>query len=160
MTFDDAVEFVLTVEGGESDDSHDDGGLTRYGISSVAHPDVDVSTLTREGAIELYRHRYWEPVRCDEMPNPLRLAIFDAAIQHGQTRAVKLLQKSLRIAADGIIGPQTLSALGRASWDDLLVRFLAKRVGFYVEHPDWPVFGFGWSRRMFLLYQATLIDGF
>lgn len=160
MTFEEAVAFVLRpdVEGVESNDPEDDGGLTRFGISSVAHPDIDVRGLTREDAIEVYRTRFWTTIRGDELSNGLRLAVFDGAVQHSPRRSIKLLQQSLRVTADGVIGLQTLTALGHAEWHDLLADFLSRRMLLYAGHPDWPTFGRGWSKRLFLLYQTTLGD--
>ena len=67
--FDHALSIVLGHEGNDTltDDPKDPGGLTRWGISQIAHPSVDVRHLTREGAAAIYRAEYWEPLQCDEM---------------------------------------------------------------------------------------------
>src|SRR3546814_3606743 len=66
--FDSAVARVLGDEGGFVDDPVDRGGATNFGISSRAHPDVDVASLTCEDAVTLYRERYWEPIGRDQLP--------------------------------------------------------------------------------------------
>ena len=48
--FDVAIDFVLSQEGEWSNDPRDPGKTTRWGISSVAHPDVDLGALTRDDA--------------------------------------------------------------------------------------------------------------
>lgn len=158
MTFQKAVAFVLDIEGGASDDPRDDGGLTKFGISSKAFPTLDIRNLTRNQAEDIYRTEYWIAVRGNELPNELRLAVFDAAVQHGARRAIKMLQESLRVSADGVIGSQTLTALGHADWHDLLADYLSRRMLLYAAHADWPAFGRGWSKRLFLLHQTTLGD--
>src|SRR3546814_13662226 len=50
--FDSAVARVLGDEGGFVDDPVDRGGATNFGISSRAHPDVDVASLTCERSEE------------------------------------------------------------------------------------------------------------
>ena len=74
-SFERALSIVLEHEGGDkfTDDPLDGGGATRFGISQVAHPTVDVRNLTREGAAEIYRAEYWQPMQCDELPPPLAL---------------------------------------------------------------------------------------
>ena len=56
-----AIERVLEHEGGDADDPRDPGGKTRWGISQRAYPFLDLSTLTREAAIALYRRDAWTP---------------------------------------------------------------------------------------------------
>lgn len=81
--FDGAVERVLAVEGGFVDDASDRGGATNFGISSRAHPDVDVASLTRDQAKAIYRREYWNAIEADALPEPLREVAFDAAVNQG-----------------------------------------------------------------------------
>ena len=53
MDFLTCVKIVLDHEGYVSDDSNDPGGLTKYGISSRAYPELDVSELTQDEAIAI-----------------------------------------------------------------------------------------------------------
>lgn len=92
--FQKAVQRVLGHEGGWADDPDDRGGATNFGISSKAHPDVDVKSLTKEKAIELYRERYWEPLGADSLPEGLRELAFDAAVQHGVSWAKNALEET------------------------------------------------------------------
>ncbi len=155
MTFEEAVDFVLAQEGGKSVHPADPGGLTAYGISSRAHPDVDVDRLTRDQAVELYRHRYWNLCQCDSLPAPYRLPLLDAAVQHGPTQAIRLLQDALGVTRDGVIGPKTRAALDALPWGDVLVRFLAYRQRLYGSLPHQSVFGLGWARRLFSLQREV-----
>ena len=62
------------LEGGWADDSGDRGGRTRWGVSSAAHPDIDLAALeTFEDAVRLvYIPEYWRPIHGDQLPEPLR----------------------------------------------------------------------------------------
>lgn len=97
-TFDDAVQRVLRDEGGFVDDPVDRGGATNFGISSRANPDVDVRNLTREGAVQIYRERYWNAIDADALPPALRGVAFDAAVNHG----VGWTRKALRQAGGDV----------------------------------------------------------
>jgi lysozyme family protein len=113
-----AVDFVIRHEGGYTDDPRDPGGETKYGISKRAHPDIDITSLTREGAERIYRRDYWDRLHLNRLPPILAVATLDAAVNLGPARAVKILQQSLGIfcktslAVDGVLGPATLAASG------------------------------------------------
>ena len=92
--FQKAVQRVLGLEGGYVDDPDDRGGATNYGISSRANPDVDVKSLTKEGAISLYRERYWDAINADALPEPIREVAFDAAVNHGPAWTRNALKKT------------------------------------------------------------------
>lgn len=79
-TFDEAADWVLKHEGGTTTDT---GGLTKFGISSKAHPDVDVKNLTLDQAKEIYHSQYWRAIGADNLPENMRLAAFDSAINQG-----------------------------------------------------------------------------
>ena len=103
--------YVVDVcEGGETL-VNDTGGLTRWGISKRAHPDVDVLTLSREGAYRIYEERYWRQIQAEKLPRGLDLLVFDAAVNMGPITAVKFLQKVLKLTDDGIMGQRTLAAM-------------------------------------------------
>jgi lysozyme family protein len=80
--FDAAFLLVVAAEGGEkvTDDPRDPGGLTKWGICQRSYPDLDIRALTESDAREIYRRDYWDACKCDELPWPLSLYVFDAAI--------------------------------------------------------------------------------
>jgi lysozyme family protein len=155
MTFDQAVAFVLFHEGEWNRRPDEPGGLTRYGISRKAHPTVDLDALTLEGARAIYLADYWTPAGCPLLPAPLRLPMFDAAVQHSVRTAVKFLQQAVGATPDGIMGPHTLAAADREPWADTLVDFMARRFKLYALAPGQAVNGYGWGRRMFACQRAV-----
>jgi lysozyme family protein len=150
--FERCVAFVIALEGGDRivDDPADPGGVTRWGISQRAHPEVDVRTLSREQAQEIYRRSYWEPMRCDELPPPIDMAAFDAAVNQGRVAAARMLQQALGVAVDGIVGPQTIAAARAADrWQ--AARFMALRALRYTRTANFDRYGAGWLTRLFLV---------
>lgn len=94
MSFLDAVAFVLSKEGGFANHPSDRGGVTNYGISSRANPDVNVRNLTPEQATQIYKQRYWDAIGADNLPPRTALVAFDAAVNHGPAMARSLLQRT------------------------------------------------------------------
>jgi len=108
--FADAFRWIIEAEGGPRLVT-DTGGLTRWGISSRAHPHVDIEHLTRDQAEAIYLESYWRPIRGSALPAALALVIFDAAVNMGVGTSVKILQTVLRnVSVDGVAGPETVAA--------------------------------------------------
>lgn len=154
MSFDQAFKFVMKWEGGAviTDDPDDPGGLTKYGISQRSYPDLDIRNLTEDHARQIYMRDYYLKSKASQLPDALRLAHFDAAVNMGVSRANKLLQKALKVESDGIIGVKTLKA-SHSQDGDVLPSILAYRALFYVglvtRKPTLSKFLFGWFRRIF-----------
>lgn len=111
MNFDRSLAFVLAREGGESDDKIDPGGHTKYGISAKAFPTLDISTLTREQAVQIYRTTYWNEPKLNQLPEPVAFLLFDMAVNQGVGAAIRTAQKAGGVFVDGVIGPLTVSAV-------------------------------------------------
>lgn len=148
--FDRAFDLLMESEGGYSDDPADPGGETNFGISKRAYPQEDIQFITLERAKEIYRRDYWNAIRADELPYPINILIFDAAVNHGKKRAVRMLQEALRIKQDRVMGSQTIKAAVAAS-DAVCADFLSIRAVRYANTANFGRFGRGWMRRLFVL---------
>jgi lysozyme family protein len=145
MTFARAVANVLKNEGGLVDNPNDPGGLTNFGISQKAYPNLNIRELTQQQASLLYEANYWAPIHGDELPDPVSFALLDFAVDSGPGTAIKALQTSLRLPADGIIGPQTIGACGRP---EAVAALSAARIYLLTSLPEWEEFGHGWTMRV------------
>ncbi|MBP8298678.1 MAG: glycoside hydrolase family 108 protein [Burkholderiales bacterium] len=148
---------VLRHEGGYVDHPADPGGATNLGITLATLAawrgkpvtKQDVRDLTVAEAGEIYRTRYWLPIRGDALPPGVDLAVFDAAVNSGPMRAAKWLQSVLGVAQDGEIGLQTLAALARAPGPVTVITDLCDaRMRYLRGLPTWSTFGRGWTRRV------------
>jgi len=147
VTFERAVAFVLDMEGEDSNLAGDAGGVTRFGISKRAYPQLDIPNLTQAQAIAIYRRDYWDKLRCGELPNGLDLLLFDAAVNEGPSTAARMLQNVLKmVPQDGIIGSETLRAAREST--SIVTDYLAKRMYRYALIPQLLTFGSGWYRRL------------
>lgn len=152
-SFDLAMTWLLQAEGGFVDHDDDAGGATRWGISSASYPDLDLSTLTWEGARDIYLRDYWDAYRCGELPPALGIALLDAVVLHGRLGAI-FLQRALGVADDGVIGPLTLAAAREKVGDPEVLRdFLARRGVLLASQEEAEIrsFGRGWMLRLFRL---------
>lgn len=170
-----ALRWIFRAEGYLSDDPDDRGGITKYGISLRwlrSHPDGDITgdgivdaddirALTPDAAARFYHSGFWLAANCHQLPAPLNVAVFDFAVNAGVSRAAMVLQESLRVRADGVIGPVTLRAALNADGHELLVDYLGRRALFYTDlvraNSSQAKFLRGWLNRLFRLqsYIAT-----
>jgi len=63
------VTRVLEAEGYLSDDVNDNGGLTKYGISQRAYPNLDIKNITLDDAKNIYYNDYFLKYRFNEVEN-------------------------------------------------------------------------------------------
>lgn len=154
MSFDKAFDHVVGLEGGYVDDAFDPGGVTKYGISKRAYPDEDIASLTLERAKELYRQDYWRPLRCDEMPWPLAMLVFDCGVNQGIQVAAKTLQKALGVVQDGSLGKITMSKAQSAGMETCAL-FLADRALRYYGTRNADRYLRGWLKRLFIIAMES-----
>ena len=101
-TFDRCIRAVLSEEGGLSDHQQDPGGLTKYGISRRAYPDLDIRRLTMDDVIEIYRRDYWNPVHGTDLPGFAGPAGVRCRRQPGRGNGRALAAKTLGVKEDGV----------------------------------------------------------
>lgn len=158
MNFDQAFDVLLKHEGGYSDHAADPGGKTRYGITEAVAREVgyrgDMRDLPLNLAKRIYRERYWDAVKAEQLPAQVRYLVFDAAVNSGVGQAARWLQRAVGVKDDGMIGPQTLLALNQADPEALARRYLSQRLRFMSGLATWPAFGRGWARRIADLMEA------
>ena len=150
--FDRAFDLVISSEGEYVNDRRDPGGETKYGISKRSYPQLDIPSITLEDAHKIYYRDFWLAAKCDQLPDAIAIAVFDAAVQHGITPAIKMLQQAVGVKQDGVIGPVTLNAANSLLFiDDILVNMLASRACLYAGLITFKTYGYGWMRRIFNL---------
>lgn len=152
MNFDNAVELILKHEGGYVNNPKDPGGETKYGISARAYPDLDIAKLSESDAKVIYREDYWDKIKGDDLPYPLALVTFDAAVNSGRNRASKWLQYAVYAEPiDGIIGSKTVAASQLAYKENpvgSVGRCIHQRQQFIRSIRTYPTFRKGWERRI------------
>jgi lysozyme family protein len=150
-----AFSYTMDWEGWDkvTNDPDDKGGITKYGISKKAHPEVDVEHLHEDGAKAIYRHDYWDAIKGDSIKYELvAIKLFDMAVNMGSHKAVKLVQEAVnqismeQVDVDGKMGPKTIQALNGID-PDVLFLFLVPLLELFYRSLNQPKFLKGWLRR-------------
>lgn len=152
MNFETAFDLLITHEGGYSNHPDDPGGATMYGVTEVVARAEGYTgpmrELTLDFAKSIYRKRYWDACRCDQMPDALRYPLFDAAVNSGPGQAIKWLQSAVGVKVDGTLGPVTQQAVNMAAPQPTRQKMVGNRLRFMTNLSSWPSFSKGWSRRI------------
>ena len=148
MIFEDACDRLLGHEGGYVKNPRDPGGETRWGISKRSYPNVNIKTLTREGAIAIYKRDFWDRVHADKLYDGVAFQLFDFAVNSGIETAVRYLQRAVGVADDGHWGPMSQKAADKMSESDMIMLLNAERLDFMTRLKNWENASRGWARRI------------
>jgi lysozyme family protein len=117
----------------------DHGGETKFGISKVAFPDIDVKNLTLDQARQFYINRFWVPYQLAKITNQ-HVADFigDLLVNMGPCHDFQIVQRACNslgndLAVDGKVGPATLAAINAADPDKLKAQIVIAADRFYVN---------------------------
>jgi lysozyme family protein len=157
--FPNCLEKILVHEGGFSNHSQDPGGMTNLGVTArvweewVGHAvnEKQMRALTISDVAPLYKRKYWDACRADELISGLDYAVFDFAVNSGVGRATKVLQSCVGATPDGGFGSITLALVKKAEEEntaELIAKYSDTRLQFLKSLKTWPVFGKGWERRV------------
>ena len=163
--FPQALRLVLADEGGVSNHPADRGGLTNKGITQATYdawrelhgrPTRSVRAIEHAEVDAIYREQFAAKILFDKLPLGLDYALFDFAVNSGVSRAVRFLQRILKVRADGSLGARTLAALtalaedelGEAKIGELIIALCDERLRFLKRLKSWKHFGRGWEKRV------------
>ena len=163
--WDQAFKQMLASEGGFSDDQRDSGnhltngrtgstmlGVTQYNWENWVGRESDEAEmrgLTPEKVEPLYKKKYWDAVRGDEIQNGgVAYLLFDFAVNAGVGRSIKTLQTAVGVTPDGGFGPMTMAAVQAVDPVELIERFSQAKEDFYRSLNTFSTFGKGWLNRV------------
>lgn len=150
---------LIPLEGDELTDTTDDhGGLTRYGISQVAHPEVDVANLTLDGAFDWYEQNYWDHYQLSRIGSQdIANKLMSLLINMNPATAIRCLQRAIVhcsgtvLVDDGLLGEDTIRMLNALDPNWILDRFRIEGALFYISRvkadPSQLKFLRGWCNR-------------
>jgi lysozyme family protein len=170
--FNKAFEEMIKAEGGYSKDPDDPGGETYKGVARSRNPkwpgwtnvdlnrnktnfpkNLDYDEDLQQKVRDLYTLLYWEKVRGDEIADQdIAEAIFDFGVNAGPTTSVRLAQMSADAHPDGVMGPDTLTAINAKSKREFLAVFALAKINRYMnicKDPKSPSrkYFYGWVKR-------------
>jgi lysozyme family protein len=133
--FDRCVDIVIRLEGGALLTT-DVGGQTKFGISSKAHPALDVANLTLQQAKDIYRTEYWNACGAEFLTWPMSLAVFDCAVNQGVSVAVDIANDALDVS-------------------EVIVMRMARYSKLVENRKDLRQYFRGWISRLVKLWEAS-----
>ena len=147
---------ILKAEGGFANLKHDSGGMTNMGVTKKTYEnwvgrevtEQEMRDLTVEDVAPIYKDRYWNRVRCDELVDGADLLLFDLSVHSGPRRSVKIAQQTAGTVVDGLIGPKTIAAINAMDQTEFIKKFSENRLEFYKRIEAWKHFENGFRNRV------------
>ena len=174
--FEKSLNFVLESEGCFSNIPQDKGGPTSQGITLNTlmeyHKIFDYGDMDNDGDVDIndiklldkpeevapiYKRRYWDVIKGDNLPTGIDYVTFDSAVNHGPRNAGIFIQRAANryqcnLIIDGKIGDLTLRCVNTIGADLLIAETLRERDIFYnmivACHPEQEMFIRGWRNRL------------
>jgi lysozyme family protein len=141
--------------------------MTNLGVTAkvweewVGHPvdEKQMRALTPQDVAPLYKRKYWDACRADELVSGLDYAIFDFAVNSGVGRAIKTLQACVGVNADGGFGSTTMAAVSLFKGNSakvIITEVCDNRLNFLKSLKTFAVFGKGWENRVNSVKEQAL----
>lgn len=137
MTLEQLADRLIEREAGYVDNPADKGGPTKFGITQrklsaarnrpCSAADVEHLSVTEARAIYV---RDLVDMGLDLAPEDARELFFDIVENHGPGNGVRILQRALGVAVDGVFGRVTRAALAAADGRALYRALVAERMQF------------------------------
>ncbi len=105
-----SLQFVLSQEGGYSDNPDDDGGPTNLGITESEYnvwrksylkrdDPISVRDITISEAAIIYKQNYWDAMHGNFVESPLDVVLFDSCVNCGVGQTTEWLNEALGLPA-------------------------------------------------------------
>lgn len=154
--FKQSFEMMLGSEGGFVNNPADPGGMTNLGVTKATwenfigrqSDEKEMRGLTPYKVEPLYRNKYWNAVRGDDLPSGIDYLVFDFAVNAGIGRSIKTLQSAVGTQPDGDFGLLTMAAVQLISPQELIEKFSQAKESFYRSLDTFDTFGKGWLNRI------------
>lgn len=151
-----AFKIMLASEGGYVNHPSDPGGMTNLGVTKRVWEEwvgresneKEMRSLTPEMVEPLYKRKFWDACKCDDLPSGIDYLVFDFAVNAGVGRSAKILQTAVGVTPDGGIGPMTLAAVNAIPEAELIEKFSQAKEDFYRSLNTFETFGKGWLNRV------------
>ena len=158
--------FLFRWEGGKVNDPYDLGGATNMGVTIGTWKQVgydkdgdgdidvdDLNLLTKDEVInQVLKPHYWDRWKADQIENQSVANILVDWVWASGAYGVKLPQKILGVAIDGIVGRKTLEAVNDRDPEGLFNAIKAERIAFIdricESRPANKRFKKGWLNRL------------
>ena len=157
------IEDLIKKEGGYrlSEHPNDRGGKTFAGISYRSNSDWSGWELLNQGkkdeaaalAVDLYKRRYWDALRLDQVRSEeVAAVLFSCCVLSGPRFAIRTAQRVAHSPADGLIGPNTITAINKVDSEKFILAYAIARIAHFkaicAKDRTQLVFLVGWINRV------------
>lgn len=163
--------FALAKKTGFANDPDDRGGATMCGITLNTYTEycrlrgqikptvASLKAITYNHWLDVLKTLYWDKWKADKIESqPLAEILVDWVWASG-VNGIKIPQKIVGVAVDGVVGPKTLEAVNKATEPALFTQIKNARINFVeaiaMRDPRQKKFLRGWKRRI----DAICYDG-
>ena len=144
-TYDEALRRLLAHEGGYVNHPSDPGGPTNFGITLADYrryrksdaTAADVRAMKVGDANAIYRAKYWNAQRCDQLPAGVDYSIFDYGVNSGTGRSGKVLRRVLGLSdKTSLVNDEVLRAVAKRDPKALVAAINDERLAFLKHLED------------------------
>ena len=169
--FTQAFQLMIAHEGGYGNDPDDPGGETYKGVArkifskwagwtkvdmlkrqSGFPANLDKDVELQQNVSDFYRVTFWDKMNGDQIANQdIANSIFDFGVNAGSGTSSSLAQMVVGAKSDGVIGPDSISAINNFDPDHFLASFTVAKIARYVnivkKRPTSRKYFYGWVIR-------------
>jgi len=169
--FTQAFQLMIAHEGGYGNDPDDPGGETYKGVArkifskwdgwtkvdilkrQTGFPaNLDKDPELQQNVSDFYRVTFWDKMNGDQIANQdIANSIFDFGVNAGSGTSSSLAQMVVGAKSDGVIGPDSISAINNFDPDHFLASFTVAKIARYVnivkKRPTSRKYFYGWVIR-------------
>lgn len=169
--YEQALQWVLSHEGGYVNDPDDPGGETYKGVARKMNSKWDgwlvVDTLKRQSSFpanldkdaelqeavkSFYQINYWDRIKGDHIDNQeVATSIFDFAVNAGVSTSSSLAQLVVGATQDGVIGSQSIAQINGFDPEHFIASLTVAKIARYIsivkKRPTSKKYFYGWVCR-------------
>lgn len=144
--FKDATAKLILAEGKtETNDPHDHGRDSKYGISQRAYPSINISELTESEALDIYERDFWKKYSLDSVNSQeIATQFLLLLVNMNPEEAIKIMQTAINscsdlsppLIVDGHLGFLTMNSINSCESLQLSDRIRIEAITFYLKRTD------------------------
>ena len=152
--------FILKWEGGYVNDKDDLGGATNKGVTLATFRSVygqgktatDLRNMTDQQWETIFKKHFWDKWRADEITDQSVANILVDWLWASGSYGIKIPQRVLGVAVDGIVGAKTIAAVNAKDGKSFFKEIRQERIDFIdricTSRPQNKKFRKGWLNRI------------
>lgn len=169
--YEQALQWILSHEGGYVNDPDDPGGETYKGVARKMNSkwdgwlvvdmlkrqsgfpaNLDKDTELQEAVKSFYQINYWDRIKGDHIQNQeVATSIFDFAVNAGVSTSSSLAQLVVGTTQDGVIGNQSIAQINSFDPEHFIASFTVAKIARYIsivkKRPTSKKYFYGWVCR-------------